>query len=80
MRPSGRWAAPSGWLALLGLLTFNGLFFGSAAQALYHVSPVLKCEWSMVPGTFDASSTAAFSRRPCTSPWKWRSTTRHGGR
>lgn len=42
-----------GWLIALGLLVVNGLFFGAAGKALYHVSPLLKCEWRMVPDSFD---------------------------
>lgn len=51
--PVGPGLRLAGWVAALGLLAVNGLFFGAAGKALYHVSPVLKCEWSMVPDSFD---------------------------
>jgi len=42
-----------GWSLVLSLLVYNGLFFGTAAQAAYHVSPVLKCEWTLSADGFD---------------------------
>ncbi|MCB9549772.1 MAG: hypothetical protein H6706_28530 [Myxococcales bacterium] len=60
VRPIGPVGRGLGWLALVGLLTVNGLFFGAAANALLHVSPVLKCSWSVVPDTFSASLEGGF--------------------
>jgi hypothetical protein len=37
--------------AMAGLLVFNGVFFGTIAEATWNVSAVLKCKWEMVPGT-----------------------------
>ncbi len=42
-----------GWSLVFGLLIYNGLYFGAAARAAYHVSPVLKCEWRLAPEGFD---------------------------
>ncbi len=42
----------SAWLGIIGCLTWNLIFFGSIAQAAYHVSPVLKCEWTPIPDSF----------------------------
>lgn len=58
--PVGAGPRLAGWAVTLGLLAVNGLFFGTAGKALYHVSPVLKCEWSMVPGTFDVDTPSLF--------------------
>lgn len=53
--PIGGGGRMVGWVLLAGLLTWNGLFFGGAAKALFEISPVLKCDWSLVPDTFDVS-------------------------
>ncbi len=38
---------------MVGLLSFNAFFFGGVAQAVYHASPVLKCQWKLVDNTLD---------------------------
>ena len=53
VRAFGRLTA---WGGLIGLLVYNALFFGAAAQAAYHVSPVLKCQWRLAPGGFDVDA------------------------
>lgn len=55
VEPMGAGARFAGWVILAALLAWNGLYFGGAAKAVYHVSPVLKCDWTLVPETFDAS-------------------------
>ena len=38
-----------GWALVFGILIYNGLFFGATARSAYHVSPILKCDWSVGP-------------------------------
>lgn len=40
------------WGLVIGLLVFNGVFFTVICKDLLHISPVLKCEWTLVPDTF----------------------------
>ena len=58
--PVGPGLRGAGWVITLALLVVNGMFFGAAGKALYHVSPVLKCEWTMVPDTFDIDTPSLF--------------------
>lgn len=51
--PVGGGLRTAGWVLTLALLVVNGLFFGAAGKALYHVSPVLKCDWSLQADSFD---------------------------
>ena len=37
----------------MGLLLFNGIFFVKLGRDFYHLSPVLKCEWEIVPNSLD---------------------------
>ena len=39
------------WIFILGTLAINVPFFGSAAQAAYHITPILSCQWSVSPNT-----------------------------
>ena len=40
------------WLLITTTLIINGVFFGSAGQTFYALTPILKCEWSVVDGSF----------------------------
>lgn len=40
------------WLAVLGLLIYNGTYFYTIGQTFYHATPILKCQWHIVPDTF----------------------------
>ncbi|MCA9547085.1 MAG: hypothetical protein KC613_21935, partial [Myxococcales bacterium] len=42
-----------GWAALLGLLLYNGAYFGGAVRAAWHATPVLKCTWRPVLSSVD---------------------------
>lgn len=56
MRFEGAWPRPVRGGVLVGaaaLFAYNGAYFGGAVKAAYHVSPVLKCDWSLVGDTLD---------------------------
>lgn len=59
-QPVGGGLKLAGWALTLGLLAYNGLFFGAAGKALYHVSPVLKCDWSLQADSFDIDTPSLF--------------------
>jgi len=54
-RRSGRPARALTWLLLLALLGVNGYVFGAAARSLHRKSQLLKCRYSLVPGSLSLS-------------------------
>lgn len=59
-QPVGGGFRLTGWVLTIGLLIVNGLFFGAAGKALYHVSPILKCDWSLEADSFDIDTPSLF--------------------
>lgn len=40
------------WVAVLALLLSNGTYFYALGKVFYRATPILKCEWRIVPNTF----------------------------
>ncbi len=51
-RASHRAVRLAAWLALLAALAWNGYVFGSLGRAAHFKSQILKCNYSLVPGSF----------------------------
>ena len=50
--PIGRTPRVLTWVVVLIALSVNGVFFGSAAHTIFGLTPILKCDWSIVDGSF----------------------------
>jgi hypothetical protein len=56
IRPLRRPSRLVGWALVFAILAYNGLFFGATARSVYHVSPILKCDWSVAPEGFSVDT------------------------
>lgn len=52
----------AGWIAVVAFLTVNGLVFERVGRAVWAVTPVAKCDWSLAPDTFELEAPSLTER------------------